>query len=291
MKSFRSKRAWAVGTGWLIALFLCVGVFAQKNANAPSGSSEPKGRPIVTKIDEKRFAELIKPAGKPLLINFWATWCVPCREEFPDLVKIDAEFKGKIDFITISLDFEEDLATAVPKFLAEMKAEMPAYLLITPDETAAIAAVSKDWAGGLPFTVLFAPDGTLAYQRQGLIKHDVVTAEIEKLLSADTVTHRQIVDLPLYARPGFTFEKGVEDAGNDLAAGSPKILRYGLTPALGQTTIDTLKQKYSVTVTETGCLVPAGYENYVRGYNQTVIADRSKKYGKAFLSQVAFAQN
>jgi thiol-disulfide isomerase/thioredoxin len=291
MKLVVSKRAWAFGTSSLIALFLCLGAFAQKNTNVPAATSLPDGRPVVTKIDEKRFAELLKPAGKPLLINFWATWCVPCREEFPDLVRIDAEFKGKIDFITISLDFEEDLATAVPKFLAEMKAEMPAYVLITPDETAAIAAVSKDWAGGLPFTVLLAPDGTLAYQRQGLIKHDVVTAEIEKLLSAEIFTHRQIVDLPLYTRPGLTFEKGVEDAGNDLAAGSPKILRYGLTPALGQMTIDTLKQKYSVTVTETGCIVPAGFENYVRGYNQTVIAARSKKYGSAFLSLVSFAQN
>ena len=63
----------------------------------------------VTKIDEKAFAELIKPGEKPLLINFWATWCVPCVEEFPDLVKIDKEYKGKIDFITVSLDFEKSL--------------------------------------------------------------------------------------------------------------------------------------------------------------------------------------
>lgn len=171
----------AISMGWLFILMCAITADAQTRTNSLPAQAKNTGIKV-TKIDEKQFAELLKPKEKPLLINFWATWCIPCREEFPDLVKIDAEFRGKIDFITISLDFEEEIDTTVPKFLVEMKAEMPAYLLITPDETAAIAVVSKDWAGGLPFTVLFAPDGTIAYQRQGLIKHDVVTAEIEKLL-------------------------------------------------------------------------------------------------------------
>ncbi len=177
------QTARAVLFGWLFVLIAAISVPAQQGA-AANGSSAASKRPVITKIDEKRLVELLKPQGKPLLINFWATWCIPCVEEFPDLVKIDKEYKGKIDFITISLDFEEEINTTVPKFLTEMKAEMPAYLLITPDETAAIASVAKDWSGGLPFTILFAPDGTVAYQRQGFIKHDVVTKEIDKLLPA-----------------------------------------------------------------------------------------------------------
>ena len=139
----------AILFGWLVTLILFVsGVSAQ----APSPNS-PAAMPAVAKIDQKRFSQLIKPTGKPLLINFWATWCEPCRDEFPELVKIDTEYKGKIDFITISLDFEEEIATGVPKFLTSMKASMPTYVLITPDETAAISMISKDWSGGLPMTV------------------------------------------------------------------------------------------------------------------------------------------
>lgn len=168
--------AGAIAFGWLFAsLFAADALGQRRNGSQPAA-------PRVQKIDEKRFAELLKPNGKPLLINFWATWCEPCREEFPDLVKIDAEYKGKIDFITISLDFEEEIATTVPKFLAEMKAEMPTYLLVTADETAAIQMVSKDWAGALPFTVIYAPDGKLSYFRQGIVKHDVLQAELDKLL-------------------------------------------------------------------------------------------------------------
>ncbi len=145
-------------------------------AGAPLG-------PKVNRVDDAGFRKLLVPDGKPLMINFWATWCGPCREEFPDLVKLDAEFKDKIDFITVTLDFEEEIATGVPKFLAENKAQMPTFLLVTPDETAAIAAVSKEWAGALPFTVIYGPDGTLTFFHQGKVIPQAVRSELNKLIT------------------------------------------------------------------------------------------------------------
>jgi len=168
----------AISLGWLLTLVAALAVKAQ---TTPPKGPAPSG-PKVTKIDQARYAELIKPASKPLLINFWATWCVPCREEFPDLVKIDTEYKGKIDFITISLDFEEELNTTVPEFLKEMKAEMPTYLLVTPDESAAIGMISKDWGGALPLTVLYAPNGDQVVFHQGVVKPADLKAAIDKVL-------------------------------------------------------------------------------------------------------------
>lgn len=169
----------------LLGLF-CLAFFAdaqktgtQKSAPAAVSSSKP----AVTQIDGVALKRLIKPNGKPLLVNFWATWCDPCREEFPELVKIDNDYKGKIDFITISLDDLEDINTAVPKFLSEMKAEMPAYLLSTPDEEAAISSVSTDWSGGLPFTILIDEKGATSYFRQGKIRPDILRGELVKVTS------------------------------------------------------------------------------------------------------------
>ena len=135
-------------------------------------------------IDMNGLKSALKPNGKPLLVNFWATWCDPCREEFPELVKLDETYKGKIDLITISLDNLAELKKDVPKFLSEMKATMPAYLLHTPDENAAIALLSKDtkWTGSLPMTALIKPDGRNAYVKLGKIKFAIVSAEIDKLL-------------------------------------------------------------------------------------------------------------
>ena len=182
MMYFRSLRSAvkAISLGWLFVLVL-VGL-AHGQTKQPIPKPPAAGLPKVTKIDQVRYAELIKPQTKPLLINFWATWCVPCREEFPDLVKINDEYKGKIDFITISLDFEEELNTGVPQFLKEMKADMPTYLLITPDESAAIAMISKDWGGGLPLTVLFAPSGERVFFHQGVVKPAELKAALDKLI-------------------------------------------------------------------------------------------------------------
>ncbi len=149
--------------------------------NPTKGAAVASGK--VTKIDINGLKPLLKPNGKPLLINFWATWCDPCRDEFPDLVSIDKAYRGKIDFLTVSLDDIGDIDSEVPKFLRQMKAEMPAFLLSTPDESAAISLVSKDWAGNLPLTILFGEDGRVAYQRNGKIRYFTLTAELDKLLA------------------------------------------------------------------------------------------------------------
>ena len=164
--------------------------FAQKRKPVPGKKVPVKKNvvanlPKVTQIDAEALANLLKRKGetvKPLLINFWATWCDPCREEFPELVKIDADYKGKIDFITVSLDDLAEINRDVPKFIAEMKSKMPAFLLKTENEETAIASVSKDWQGGLPFTILFNEKGEIAYSRQGKIKPAVLRAEIDKIL-------------------------------------------------------------------------------------------------------------
>jgi thiol-disulfide isomerase/thioredoxin len=153
---------------------------AETNAET---KTQMANQPRVTQIDDARIKQLLKPSGgKPLLVNFWATWCIPCREEFPDLVKIDDEYRGKIDFITVSLDFIEELNTGVPKFLSEMKAEMPTYLLIGADENTLISSIAKDWNGGLPFTILYNEKGEITYLRQGKVKHETLKSEIEKTL-------------------------------------------------------------------------------------------------------------
>jgi thiol-disulfide isomerase/thioredoxin len=166
----------------LFAVFVSTGVDAQTKRSPVKSRPAVSARPVVTRIDIEGLRTLIKSKGRPLLINFWATWCDPCREEFPDLVKIDEAYKGKIDFVTVSLDDLAEIRTSVPKFLGEMKATMPAYLLKTPDESAAIMLVAKDWSGNLPMTVLIATSGETAYMKSGKVKPEDLKAEIDKVL-------------------------------------------------------------------------------------------------------------
>jgi thiol-disulfide isomerase/thioredoxin len=166
----------------LVFSFSCQTQTQKSHTKTPAAKTETvSSPPKVTQIDASGLKDLLKPNGKPLLINFWATWCGPCREEFPDLVKIGTDHKDKIDLITVSLDEPAEINREVPKFLAELGADFPAYLLKTPDEDAAIELVSKAWQGALPFTILFNAQGETIYFAQGKFKTDVLVAEIEKL--------------------------------------------------------------------------------------------------------------
>ena len=166
-----------------LALACCGASVAQSRSKRPRQPVRAAAGPKITVLDNEGLKKLLKPGSKPLMINFWATWCDPCREEFPDLVRLNKQYKGKIDFVTISLDDLADIDRDVPKFLKEMKADMPAYLLHAADVDAAIALVSADWAGNLPLTIVFKPSGETGYIRKGKIHIDDVTLALDKLLA------------------------------------------------------------------------------------------------------------
>lgn len=242
--------------------------------------------PKVTQIDLIALQKLLRrgegESTKPLLINFWATWCDPCREEFPDLVKIDADYKGKIDFVTVSLDDLAEINREVPKFLRSMKAKMPAYLLKTADEEAAITAISEDWQGALPFTVLYDPKGVKVFTKQGKIKPDALRTELDKLSpgSAGAPAQLKISDLPLSSNTKYTFEKGRTEARKDIADGKLIIKRYGMTMAIPPAELKGLRRKYGVEIVEHGCLITNGFIEYVNAYNEAVGAEISRKFGR-----------
>jgi len=166
----------------VFAVVLCGICVAQTSPRKPT---KTQAGLKVTQIDIAGLTTLLKPTGKPRLINFWATWCDPCREEFPDLIKLDVEFRGKMEVVLVSMDDLADIDRDVPKFLREMQWKGPAYLLHTPDDAEALKATFKDWTGNLPLTVLLDEKGNIAYQRNGKIRLEVVRESIQKLIPAE----------------------------------------------------------------------------------------------------------
>jgi thiol-disulfide isomerase/thioredoxin len=144
---------------------------------------EPLRLANVEPIDTDGLKDLIsKSRDKPLLVNFWATFCDPCRDEFPDLVKIDREFRPKsLDFVTVSLDDLSGIKTDVPKFLAQMKATMPAYLLNVTDPEPAINAVDPKWQGDLPATFLYNAKGEVVFKAFGRVNTAALREAIGRL--------------------------------------------------------------------------------------------------------------
>ncbi len=287
MKKAVFKRTKAIFFGLVFVQIFSLGVFAQKTKpktvkpKTQAVKMPPKSTidlPKVTQIDEIGLKTAVKTNGKPLLVNFWATWCDPCREEFPDLVKLDADYKGKIDFITVSLDDLAEINRDVPKFLADMKATMPAYLLKVEDEGAVIASITKDWQGGLPFTILYNENGEIAYFRQGKVKTETVRGEIEKLLGKINNSQTTTFQLPKI-KPRAANE-GISDAKNDIAKGILKIKKYGFGPGSAEST-QYFKDKYGIEIADYGCTFSETPE-YFKSYNETMKTEIIKRFGTEF---------
>lgn len=178
--------------------------------SAPSPALKVKDQALmVREIDETALAKLLRrapapsnpdprttaaPSGSastpgpaaatPLLVNFWATWCDPCRAEFPDLVQIDADYRPRgLEFITISLDEVTEIKTTVPEFLQSMRAtQIPAYLLHSTNPEAAIFLIDKTWRGELPATFLFDAQGQLVFKHTGRIKPAELREALDKVI-------------------------------------------------------------------------------------------------------------
>ncbi|HJT65722.1 MAG TPA: TlpA disulfide reductase family protein [Pyrinomonadaceae bacterium] len=146
-------------------------------------------KPVVAPIDTDGLKSLVtKQRSGPLLVNFWATFCDPCRDEFPDLVKIDKDYRPQsLEFVTVSLDDVEDIKTGVPKFLEEMKATMPAYLLDVTDPEPAIKLMDPRWSGALPATFLYNEKGEEVFKHYGRVDPAELRAAIEKLVKKGDV--------------------------------------------------------------------------------------------------------
>jgi len=182
----------------LVVLLVCVAVLAQQPGTATKarqvggtfadGLNTRDDTSDVREINLDGLKKLLQHDPKdtrPLLINFWATWCDPCREEFPDLVKVDADYRGKgLNFVAISLDDISDIKSVVPQFLREMKAEMPVVLLNVNDPEPAIKVVDATWDGQLPATFLYDRDGKVVFKHFGKIQPAELRAAIDKAIGS-----------------------------------------------------------------------------------------------------------
>jgi thiol-disulfide isomerase/thioredoxin len=112
---------------------------------------------IITVEDLK---ELIKNRNsKPLLINVWATWCAPCREEFPDLVKIANEYDGQIDVVGISVDSPEEIDSKIIPFLKNQNASFTNYIIKVIEPEDFINLLNESWSGAIPATFIYTEKG------------------------------------------------------------------------------------------------------------------------------------
>jgi thiol-disulfide isomerase/thioredoxin len=103
--------------------------------------------------------ELQKKNDTIYMVNFWATWCMPCVEEMPDILKFSEEMRNrKFRLILVSLDNPDHLESRVKPFIKRFGITDRVILLDDPDANSWIEKVHPDWMGSIPGTLFYSGD-------------------------------------------------------------------------------------------------------------------------------------
>lgn len=122
-----------------------------------------------------------------MLVNFWATWCVPCLEEIPDLMALEAELGAEgFELVAVSVDDPAGLDTMIEPFIAKWFPEFESFLSLEPDMERIVNVIDPFWNEVLPTSYVLARDGTVAMRIQGGSSHAEFAAAVRPLLVKET---------------------------------------------------------------------------------------------------------
>ena len=160
-----------------VSLLMAMG--AQAGAQTPTGACDPHGPPAKLNftfrdVDNKKVS-LSEFKGKVIILDFWATWCVPCKAEIPGFIDLQKKYGGRgLQIIGLSVD---DSAGTARKYAGEMKMNYPVLLAEGKEEI----LKAYDPIPSIPVSVVIGRDGKVCAKHVGIAPMDVFQKEIASL--------------------------------------------------------------------------------------------------------------
>ena len=165
----------------LAAVFaLGVGVWAARTVYAPDTTATQSPQALWAMQLPDQFGKpqaLTQWRGKVLVLNFWATWCAPCREEIPDFIALRAQYRShNVEVVGIAID----AAAPVAAYANELAIPYP--ILIGEGAAQALSRGLGNTSGALPYTVVINPAGKIVLRHLGRLPR----ATLEAVLAQNT---------------------------------------------------------------------------------------------------------
>ncbi len=135
----------------------------------------------------EEILNLVKKSGQEFtLVNYWASWCQPCREEFPELIRFKKDWANKgIAFEFVSVDFNEDIAEA-KSFLNSQAVDFLTYIKNGEDDSF-IKVIDPKWSGALPTTFIYDRTGKQVKRIDGPTSFDELSNFISELRNKEKI--------------------------------------------------------------------------------------------------------
>lgn len=125
------------------------------------GHDHDADHPNFEQVDEAHIRSHIQSSSRPYsLVNFYATWCKPCKVELPELVELQNEEGSKVNVMLVSLDEQEVVDEKLASFLHDVKVDFPSFIG-EGDGEALVRAFYPEWDGYIPLSLIFDKEGTL----------------------------------------------------------------------------------------------------------------------------------
>lgn len=152
-----------------------------EKASAQAADEPDETFALVDAKAEDVMAAIKAPGSKAVVVNLWATWCKPCVEELPYLLKLREKYKDKgMRLILVSFDFNS-VRSDVVRFLKKQKIDFPSYRRKGKDNEF-LAGLSDQLTGQLPTTIFYDGEGNIKEIREGEATYEVFEASLLKVL-------------------------------------------------------------------------------------------------------------
>jgi thiol-disulfide isomerase/thioredoxin len=150
-----------------------------------AGCAKPVAPPVTTVKAADVVRAVREPGAKAVLLNNWATWCGPCREEFPDLVKLAQKYRPRgLRVVLLSWD---DNAPTAQGFLTAQGVDFPSFIKDgNESDPKFVDALEPRWSGAFPATMIYDGAGTLRQFWEGKQTFAVFEQKVLEVMNATT---------------------------------------------------------------------------------------------------------